>query len=217
MCGRFVRTSPEEVICETFGVKSAAAVDLRPRYNIAPGESVAAIVRDREGKRLGMLRWAATSINARSETASRRFRESFLKRRCLIVADGFYEWRQVGRTKMPHFFTLESRRPFAFAALWNRTGPSRVPACTILTCRPNELVARVHDRMPVILGQEGSERWLDPGAADPEDLQSLLEPYPADQMACHPVSTLVNSARNDSPECIQPVVEGTLRLVDKPD
>ena len=228
MCGRFVRTSPEEVIREAFRVTSTAAVELRPRYSIPPGENVAAVVADADGRRLGELRWgflpasarsgsaAATVINARCETASRRFPDAFRKRRCLVVADGFYEWRRVGSSKIPHFVYLTSRRPFAFASLWNRTGADGVAACTILTCPPNDLVAELHDRMPVVLGPRSFDRWLDPTCA-PADLESLLVPYPAEEMAAHPVSTMVNSARNDSAECIRPLAEGTLRLVPRPD
>jgi putative SOS response-associated peptidase YedK len=216
MCGRFSRTSPAEAIVEEFAVTSIAEVDLRPRYNLCPGETVAALVQHASARRLGTLRWGLPprgAINVRSESAARRFRDAFRRRRCVIVADGFYEWRTEGSVKTPHFFRLVSRRPFAFAALWERLGDAHgTPGAAILTCPPNEMVAAIHDRMPVMLTGEASARWLESGEHDLARLAELLRPFPADQMEVYPVSPLVNSGRNDSPECIRPA-GGALRLV----
>jgi putative SOS response-associated peptidase YedK len=219
MCGRFSRTSPTEVIVEEFTVTSTAEVDLRPCYNLCPGEMVAAIAQHVGERRLGAIRWGLPSrgqVNVRSESAAKRFRDAFHRRRCLIVADGFYEWRTEGSVKTPYFFRLVSRRPFGFAALWERSADARpVRGAAILTCPPNEIVAAVHDRMPVVLTAETCSRWLEPAAHDLARLTDLLQPLPADQMEAHPVSPLVNSSRNDSSECIRPT-GARLRLALRP-
>ena len=135
------------------------------------------------------------------------FRDAFRLRRCLIVADGFYEWRKDERRKTPHFIHLRSGRPFGFAAIWS---PSRgavgiaLPACAILTCAPNALMAQIHNRMPVILPAAARDRWLDPSAEE-ADLRALLAPLPPEEMEAYEVSTFVNSPRNDSPECVRRV------------
>ena len=154
-------------------------------------------------------------INARAETVDRlpMFREAFLQRRCLIVADGFYEWQKLdAKTRQPFYFALESAEPFAFAGLWNPGSGGAAPECLLLTTRPNALVAPVHNRMPVILPQSAYAAWLgQPGAPPPttpvarRDLTALLAPYPAEQMVGRPVSRLVNSVRNNSPDCIAPL------------
>jgi putative SOS response-associated peptidase YedK len=216
MCGRFSRTSPAEAIVDEFAVTSIADVDLRPRYNLCPGEMVAGIAQHGSERRLGALRWGLPprgAINVRSETAARRFLEAFRRRRCLIVADGFYEWRTEGAVEVPHFFRLISRRPFAFAALWERRGDAHaMPGAAILTCSPNAIVAPIHDRMPVVLTGEACTRWLEAGEHDSGGLAELLRPFPAEQMESYPVSSFVNSGRNDSPECIRPAGRA-LRLV----
>jgi putative SOS response-associated peptidase YedK len=220
MCGRFTRTSPAEAIVDEFAVTSIADVDLRPRYNLCPGETVAGIAQNAGERRLGALRWGFPprgAINVRSESAARRFLDAFRRRRCLIVADGFYEWRTEGSVKVPHFFRLISRRPFAFAGLWERWGDTHAaPGAAILTCPPNDIVARIHDRMPVVLTGEACTRWLEAGEHDPTQLAELLRPFPADQMESYPVSPFVNSGHNDSPECIRPV-GSALRLVGIPE
>ena len=219
MCGRFSRTSPAEVIVEEFAVTSTAEVDLRPRYNLCPGETVAAIAQHASERRLGALRWGLPprgQINVRSESAAQRFGDAFRRRRCLIVADGFYEWRTEGPVKTPHFFRLVSRRPFAFAALWERSGETHAaPGAAILTCPPNEIVAAVHDRMPVVLTGEACARWLEAGEPDLVQLAEHLRPFPAGLMEAYPVSPLVNSGRNDSSECVRPA-GAPLRLVPRP-
>jgi len=213
MCGRFVRTSPAEVIAEEFGVTSSAPVDLQPRYNVCPGEVVAAVVQHGDERRLGGLRWGleisprsrSHPINLRCETASRRFGEALRKRRCLIVADGFYEWRREGRHKLPFFIRLAAQRPFAFAGIWQRAAePEGVATTAILTCPPNGLVAGIHDRMPVILDRESAGRWLDP-ALDAAGMSALFAPLPNEKLEAFAVTPLVNSPRNDSPELIHPL------------
>ncbi|MCB1056336.1 MAG: SOS response-associated peptidase, partial [Acidobacteria bacterium] len=149
-------------------------------------------------------------INARAETAAEKpaFRSSFSKRRCLVPADGFYEWQKTGGRKQPFYLQLKEHRPFAFAGLWARWKASEdetVQSFTLLTTTPNEVAAKVHDRMPVILPPESYDRWLDPELHDREALEALLLPYPAEAMEAYPVSTLVNSPQNDDPRCIEPI------------
>ncbi len=217
MCGRFSRTSSREVLAEEFGVARFVNVDLRPRYNIAPSQTVEAIIRDGEEKRLGPMRWGFTSlsakesklapINARAETVATAplFRDALRRRRCLIVADGFCEWQNDGQGRTPHFIRLRSSRPIGFAGIWSSNRDpvgTRFATCAIVTCAPNELMAPIHNRMPVILPAAARDRWLDP-SAKPVDLVKLLTPLPPEEMEAYAVSTLVNSPRNDSPECVR--------------
>jgi putative SOS response-associated peptidase YedK len=219
MCGRFIRTSPRAVISDEFGVDQFVNVDFAPRYNIAPSQGVEAIINDGTQLRVGPMKWGFTTssepqtkpvpINARAETIATMplFRAAFQRRRCLVVADGFYEWRKVGNCKTPYLIRLRSGRPFGFAAIWAnmRTAVGqRIGTCAILTCAPNELMASIHDRMPVILPKGARDLWLAPGA-DPTELQTLLTPFPAEQMEAYAVSTLVNSPRHDTPDCITPL------------
>jgi putative SOS response-associated peptidase YedK len=219
MCGRIARTSPLDVVVQEFGVTRVVNVDLSPRYNIAPSQTVEAVIRNGAENHLGPMRWGFNSssekestlapINARAETVATTsmFRDAFRRRRCLVVADGFYEWRKEGRGKTPYFVRLRSGRPFGFAGLWtwSRTAVgARLPTCAIVTCPPNELMAKIHDRMPVIVPAAARERWLD-SSAGVSEVQDLLVPLPSDEMEAFEVSPLVNSPRNDSPECVQPI------------
>jgi putative SOS response-associated peptidase YedK len=219
MCGRISRTSPREAIAEEFGVSPFVNVDLRPRYNVAPSQLVEAVIRVGDEKRLGPMRWGFVSpraedpklapINARAETlpTSPMFREAFRRHRCLVAADGFYEWRKDGRTKTPFFIRLRSGRPFGFAGIWSlrrSEAGARSATCAIATCPPNELMATIHNRMPVILPPGARDRWLDPTAGEAE-LRGLLVPLPAEDLEAYPVSTIVNSPENDSPECIRKI------------
>ena len=152
-------------------------------------------------------------INARAETVATKpsFRSAFQSRRCLIPADGFYEWKQTEKkTKQPYFIGLKNEEPFAFAGLWehweSRDG-SAIDSCTIITTEANDLLRNVHDRMPVILHEPDYDRWLDPKLPNRDTLQFLLVPYPAAEMSFFPVSTLVNNARNETPDCVKPVKE----------
>jgi putative SOS response-associated peptidase YedK len=217
MCGRFSRTSPAEVIVERFGVTTRAAVDLRARYNVCPGEDVAALIEHQGDRRLGPLRWGfppRSQINVRSESVARAsaFRDAFRRRRCVVVVDGFFEWRSADSLKQPHFFRLTSHQPFGLAGIWQRPpGGELPPGAALLTCAANSLVACVHDRMPVMLTPDDCGRWLDP-RAHPTALESLLRSFPSETMEGYPVSALVNSGRNDSPDCVRPI-GGRLRLV----
>jgi putative SOS response-associated peptidase YedK len=153
-------------------------------------------------------------INARAETLAEKpsFRAAYGRRRCLVIADGFFEWRQDpgGKTKTPMLIRMKSGRPFAFAGLWETWRPrgSRkepVRSCTIITTAPNPLLEKIHNRMPVILKPESYQVWLDPAEKSPEELAHLLVPFPESEMTARPVSTLVNNPRNDVPECVRPV------------
>jgi putative SOS response-associated peptidase YedK len=218
MCGRFSRASGREALSDEFPGVQLGESEFRPRYNIAPSQTVEAIIRDEGAQRLAPMRWGFTPsfvkdptvapINARAETvaASPMFRQAFRRGRCLVVADGFYEWRKDGRGKTPHFIHLRSGRPFGFAGIWS-SAPAAVgttlPTCAIITCAPNELLARIHNRMPVILSAAARDRWLDPRVEEAE-LLGLLIPLPSEAMEAYAVSRVVNSPRNDVPECVRP-------------
>jgi putative SOS response-associated peptidase YedK len=195
--------------------------DLAPSYNVAPTHPVTVVLNDGI-KRLAAMRWglvpsgatdptiASKLINARAETLTVRvaFKEAFKRRRCLVVGDGFFEWKKQGTTKTPLFFHLKPERSFGFAGLYEIWRPplgEPLVTCTIITTEPNELVIPVHDRMPVILPKAVEDFWLDPMVDDHTRLLDLLQPYPADEMSAYAVSQLVNSVKNDSPECIEPV------------
>ncbi|PYP89651.1 MAG: hypothetical protein DMF61_02995 [Blastocatellia bacterium AA13] len=220
MCGRFVRKKSSRQIAEQFHAQ--VLQELPPSYNIAPTDEVSAIIADPEqGRSLVSMRWGlvpkqaadirvgARLINARSETLERTaaFRNPFKYRRCLIVASGFYEWEKIGKEKIPMLLRLRSDETFAFAGLYDVwTPPSGAPVttCTIITTEPNEAAKPIHDRMPVILARGAEDLWLSP-EFNPEVLNSLLRPYPSQEMEAFEVSRLVNSVKNDSPECIEPV------------
>lgn len=214
MCGRFVLSTPADAIAAEFAAMTGGLV-LRPRYNIAPMTDIV-VVRAVEGQRsLAMLRWgliplwakdptiASRLINARSETAAEKpsFRDAMKKRRCIVPASGFYEWKKEGTRKQPWYF--HPSRPtslLAIAGLWERwRDPSGeiVETCCLLTTSANSVLAPVHDRMPVTLDREGIKRWLDPVETDPKGLADLLVPTPATTLHGHPVSTAVNNVRND--------------------
>ena len=238
MCGRFTLTSPVDEISGYFRVLTDAA--LEPRYNIAPTQPVVA-VRVREGgdRRLAELRWGLIPywakdpaignrmINARAETAAQKtaYKEPVVRRRCLVLADGFYEWQKVkGGPKQPYFMSMTDGKSFAFAGLWDRWRPrgdqleeltpaaratmplnkeGRVESCSFVTTEPNKLLAPIHDRMPVIVPPELWDTWLDPEVQEAAALGEILRPYPAELMQAHPVTTHVNNPANDDPECIK--------------
>ncbi len=223
MCGRFTLRAPASAVVEHFAL-SGDVPPLPPRYNIAPTQAVPVVRLDshaqppprRElvGLRWGLIpHWAkdpsigSRMINARAETVAEKsaYKAALRRRRCLLAADGFYEWQKVGGRKQPYYITLHDGGPFAFAGLWECwEGPdhSHIESCTLLTTEPNELVRPIHNRMPVLLPPDAYELWLDAGEQDPGRLLPLLRPYPAELMRAHTVSTLVNSPRNDSPDCI---------------
>ncbi len=220
MCGRFTLLTPSETLAEQFELPDMPA--LPPRYNIAPSQSVAAVrqLPDDGGRELVWLRWGlvpfwakelsigARMINARSETVAQKpaFRAAFRQRRCLVLADGFYEWQKQAGSKQPFFIRLEDGRPFAFAGLWEHwDGPEgAVESCTILTTEPNDLIRPLHNRMPIILLPTDYDLWLDHSVQEPRQLQPLLRPYSAQDMVAYPVSLWVNSPQNDGPRCIEP-------------
>jgi putative SOS response-associated peptidase YedK len=221
MCGRFTLTQPEAV-AQRFGVR-VALFEFPPRYNIAPSQPIAVILQDGERK-LEACRWGLVPfwakdpeignrlINARAETLTEKpaFKYSLLRRRCLIPADGFYEWRKEGNRRVPFYIRRRDRELFAFAGLWDEwQSPDGSPlrTCTIITTEPNALIAPLHHRMAVILRREHEDLWLNPSVRDPTQLLPLLRPYPDGELEAYAVSPFVNNPRNDSPECIQPLEE----------
>jgi putative SOS response-associated peptidase YedK len=225
MPGRFSLTVDTNRLQEAFPWLKYVPDDFRPRYNIAPTSPVAVILNEKNNH-LDFVTWGlipafSNSVkmttfltNARAEGIERKssFRSPFKRRRCLVLADGYYEWVKIPRKKekIPYYVHLKSRQPFAFAGLWDSwesIDGSEVKTCCFITCEPNELVAQIHHRMGVILLEKDFETWLQPDEADPKALLPLLKPFPAEEMAYYQVSTLVSNARNDSPKCIVPVEE----------
>lgn len=217
MCGRFTLTVDPADLQMQLDLKEVPA-QLQPRYNIAPTQPVA-VVTSAADRRVEIFQWglipswskdpsmASRMINARAETIHEKpaYRGPFARRRCLILADGFYEWKQLEKGKQPHYIRLASGEPFAFAGLWDHwtspEGDERL-TCTIITCEPNELMAQLHNRMPVILDKDVMWDWLEPEAT-PIGLRALLVPY-AKPMTAYPVSRAVNKPENDTAECIKP-------------
>lgn len=228
MCGRFTLAVDPADLMETLpGFALPAERELSPRYNIAPTQEIA-VVPNTGRNQIEFFRWGLVPswakdpkignrmINARSETLAEKpsFRAAFRRRRCLILADGFFEWRkETAKAKTPLYVHLKSGKPFAFAGLWEvwspqgKTSLSEAPllSCTIITTTPNSLLEPIHNRMPVILDPDSYDFWLDPREQSPNELTGLLRPCPAEQMIAYPVSTIVNSPKNDSPACVAPV------------
>ena len=219
MCGRYTLATQAGRLAEEFGL-DASSVEFPANYNVAPTQGVAAVLEEGGGRHLEVLRWGlippwaddpqigSRMINARSETAPEKpsFRRAFRERRCLIPADGFYEWRRTNGAKQPYYIHMEGGHPFAFAGLWeswDKGGEGEVRTCTILTTRANALVDEIHERMPVILAPDAYDVWLDP-ASERDELAGLLAPYPEDEMEAYPVSRFVNSPSNNDPRCVEP-------------
>ena len=220
MCGRFALYSDPFTLARRF--EADAPPELSPRYNVAPSQNIP-IVRDEGEKRhFALARWGLiphwakdikigySTINARAETVASKpaFRNAFRHRRCLIPADGFYEWQVIpgSKIKQPWFIVLVDREPMAFAGLWERwRSPEgkELESCSIIVTDANEIMRPIHDRMPVILAPCDWDAWLKPEAKDAGGLQGQLKPYSAEGMAAWPVSTKVNSPRNDSVECME--------------
>jgi putative SOS response-associated peptidase YedK len=224
MCGRYTLTSPEDIAARFgLGALSETGGDIRPRFNVSPSQAVP-VIRTHDGKTgLRLMQWGfqpawmagkskrPPPINARGETLLERpmFKSAVAKGRCLIPADGFYEWKVIPgqKAKQPMHIRLKGGELFAFAGLWTWGGDELGPTCAIITTAPNELVSTIHDRMPVILTEHGERLWLDRDAP-PEEAMSVLTAYPADLMEAFAVSTAVNRAGYDDPSMLEPISEG---------
>ncbi|MGF9891617.1 SOS response-associated peptidase [Priestia megaterium] len=221
MCGRFSLTTDIAELQEQFNFDYNGELAIGSRFNIAPSQQVLTLGSN-GGKRVGTtMKWGLVPywaddikigykmINARGESVDEKasFKKSFKSKRCLILADGFYEWKKEGKNKQPFRFVMKDERPFAFAGLWEQWNKGEEPlyTCTIITTKPNEVTKEVHDRMPVILEEDVYDLWLNPQMDDTEYLKSLLVPYSAERMKMYPVSTVVNSPKNDVEECLAPL------------
>ncbi|WP_416145404.1 SOS response-associated peptidase [Planococcus koreensis] len=223
MCGRYALYTDYATILERFHIEESAVGEgeYSPSYNIAPSQKVLAVVNDGTKNRLGYLKWGLVPpwakdqkigykmINARAETAAEKpsFRHAFKKKRCLIIADAFYEWQRTDEGKIPMLAKLKSGKPFAFAGLWETwqsPDGETVNTCTILTTQANRVMGTIHDRMPVMLSEEGEKPWLDPEQA-PQVLEELLKPFDSDEMETFEVSDAVNSPKHNGPELIRKV------------
>ncbi len=222
MCGRYALYADPETLVARFDLWRTP--DLRPRYNIAPSQEIPAIRRSREGRReLTLLRWGLvphwatetsghSMINARAETVATKpaFRGAFRWRRCLIPADGFYEWKKAGRIRQPYFIRPKDGLPLAFAGLWEEwrsPDGQAIGSCAIIVTRANALLQPIHDRMPVILEPHAYGPWLSTDLTDTEDLTQLLVPFPPENMKAYPVDRWVNNPRNEGAACVGPVIE----------
>jgi len=221
MCGRYRLSSTEEEVAEFF--EAEPIEELHPRYNIAPSQPVPVIRQVGRGRAISLVRWGLVPfwakdssigsrlINGRSETVLDKpsFREPFAQRRCLVPADGFYEWKKAGQRKQPFHFGMKDGSLFAVAGLWDRwqsPDGTVLESCTILTTTPNELLQDVHDRMPVILHRNHHDTWLTAPPAERRRLGELLVPFEARLMTRYEVNSIVNSPRNDTPACAERIV-----------
>jgi putative SOS response-associated peptidase YedK len=223
MCGRYVLKATLPDIARLLGMDLDGS--LEPSYNIAPTRSVPVCRSEQpDEKQLARMHWGLIPhwakkrdatyrlINARAETIAEKpaFRDPFRHRRCLIPADGYFEWKSVQGRKQPYYFSMKDGHPFCFAGLWDRWQPAEgapVESCTIITAGADATVSEIHHRMPVILDQGNYARWLDPRITEASQLLPLLQPFAPRAMRVYPVSTLVNNARVDEPRCITPLVD----------
>lgn len=221
MCGRFTLTTNGQAIAKAFQLSEVS--DLSPRYNIAPSQLVATIVQNSQGqKSFQSMKWGLIPswakdpkighrlINARAETLQEKpsFRSAFQRRRCLILADGFYEWLKLESSKQPYYIHLQDRQLFAFAGLWEEWQSQQqevIVSCCIITTEANELIKPLHHRMPVILSSDTYSQWLDPTINVTDQLQGFLTPYNSAQMKTYPVSQNVNRPTYDQPDCLEPI------------
>ncbi len=220
MCGRFAIVSPAEKLFEYFGIEVGMDLDLRARYNIAPGQTVP-VLPNKSPRAFELFRWGLFPpwaqdgaeggglINARSESAHEKasFKKPMRRQRCIVPADGFYEWTPAGKTRQPWLIRRRDEQPMALAGLWEIwQGGHREQVrstFTIMTCAPNALLASIHDRMPVILAPEHWDRWLAPGPLEPGDVRDLLVPCPQDRLTLREVNPALNSVRNEGPKLWQ--------------
>ncbi len=222
MCGRFTLTVSEFEIYEAFGLEGKSDFsDYLPRYNIAPGQEILSIIHDGTKKRLGPIKWGLVPswskdkkigykmINARSETAHEKpsFKRLMANKRCLIVADSFYEWKKTEAGKQPKRIYLENRPLFAFAGLWDKWEKDGevLFTCTILTKEANSFMSDIHDRMPVILPEGKENEWINPNATDPIERAAFLQEIEISDLAAYNVSNTVNSVKNEEKACIEPL------------
>ncbi len=216
MCGRFTLKSPRRLNIGGGNNAHLPPPTLLPRYNIAPSQEILAVTESEDQRQVSAFVWGLVPswsnepkgfINARSETLELKpsFSESFVRRRCLIPADGFYEGKRSGKSKQPYYFQLQDESPFAFAGIWDvwQKDGNSITSCSIITTVPNELLVSIHDRMPVMLGIAAQDEWL--RGSRPAQLMELLQPFPAEQMKSFPVSTQVNHAQKDEPSLVEPV------------
>ena len=222
MCGRFALYSSLDDLLREFDVQQSTLASWKPRYNIAPTQSVVVVTQRQGTTRLEEMRWGlipfwakdesvgSRLINARAETVDSKpsFKHSLRGRRCLVLANGFFEWQKVNGAKVPHYIRLKSKQPFGMAGLydvWDHPSGESVTTCTIVTTRANALLEPVHGRMPVVLSVSNRGLWLQTDPVDTGRLLTLLEPYSGSEMELYPVSRLVNSPANDVPEIVQPL------------
>ncbi|MDH5427080.1 MAG: SOS response-associated peptidase [Nitrospirota bacterium] len=222
MCGRFTRKGNFQQLAQLLGISSFPASP--PRYNIAPSQMIACVRTNPESQenecvelKWGLVpSWAKDPsighkmINARAETVAEKpsFRKAFQQRRCLILADGFYEWKREGKAKQPYYIHFADNRPFAFAGLWERWGKDGNPSlesCAIITTGPNALMASIHHRMPVILHPKDYASWLGSMGQDFSTPNAMLQPHLSESLEAYPVSPLVNNPRHDTLSCLQPL------------
>lgn len=220
MCGRFSLHAPESRIREAFNLEHTEPLGLKPRYNIAPSQQVP-IVRDTgSGRELVMARWGLipgwskestskySTINARIESVAEKptYRTPFKQRRCLIPADGFYEWKQVAGNKVPHHIRLKDGKIFALAGLWDHWEgeDGNIESCTIIVMPSNEVMKPIHERMPAIIAPAEYDWWLDARVTDKQEIMQYLTSAPSSQLTAYPVSTRVNAPKHDDERCIQP-------------
>ena len=222
MCGRFTLRTPARDIASFFEV---SVPEFAPRYNVAPSQPVTAVrIHPMQGNREWvMLRWGLIPfwaddpkigykmINARAETVAKKpaYRKAFAQRRCLIPADGFYEWQTKDGKKQPFLIHMKNDQPFAFAGLWEHWegDQEEIESCTIIVTEANDLLKPIHDRMPVILAPGDYDKWLDPSSKDLQGLQKMLRPFPSSELEAYPVHRTVNSPKNDSPRCVERLEE----------
>ncbi|WP_148358593.1 SOS response-associated peptidase [Peribacillus simplex] len=222
MCGRFTLFTDIEEIKERFDIQGSFDGEYQFSYNIAPSQSVLSVINDGARNRLGYLRWGLIPfwakdekvgykmINARAETISEKasYKNAYKKKRCLIIADSFYEWKKTPERKIPMRIKLKNHAPFGMAGLWESwKSPEGISiySCSVITTVPNEIMTSIHDRMPVILKPEDEKDWLNPSINDPAYLQQYLKSFDSEQMEAFEVSTDVNSTKNNSPNLIQQI------------
>lgn len=223
MCGRFTITLPIDELILRYIIEDSKIINYKPRYNVAPMQNIPAIISSKMGNRLGELRWGlvpswakdqsmgSKMINARAESLADKpsFRQLLASRRCIIPADGFYEWKQEGERKQPYRIMMQDGSVFSFAGLydiWSDPNGNKLSTCTIITTAANPLMASIHHRMPAILSPEDEAKWLDRNNTDVQFMKNLLKPYDAKQMKAYPVSSAVGNVRNDSRELIEKII-----------